>query len=416
KKTYFFSTVLFSSLLFALPTIFAQIPYQLHIPLFSTSQPTRLLFLVDFALAILAALGCDFLLRQKLKKVILFPLLLVLTIFGCLWFFVFIGFNLFPTVTAEQVATAKRNLLLPTGFFITSLILLLLLCIPKLPKLGRLVIIALFICLTIVDLVRFGEKFTPFTDEAYLFPQTKAIALLQKDTDQFRIMTTDSRLLPPNFSTVYRLQSVDGYDPLYMRRYAELIAASERGKPDIRPPFGFNRIITPHNADSRIIDLLGVRYILSMTDLPRERYTKVLEEGQTKLYKNPRAFPRAFFAESIKKAHDKQSAINLFFDQSIDLHKVAVVEDDDASFKGAFASGEVHIVEYQANTIRLATDNKSFGFLVVMDSYYPTWHAQVCSVEDASCKDTTIYRTNYQFRGILVPAGKHHIIFRNSLL
>ena len=416
KKTYFFSAVLFTSLLFALPTIFAQIPYQLHIPLFSTSQPTRLLFLVDFSLAILASLGVDFLLKQKQKKVIIIPLLFLLALFGCVWVFIFSGFRFFPTVTPEQVATAKRNLILPTGFLGASIILLLLFCLPKLPNAARTVIIALFICLTIVDLVRFGEKFTPFTDQAYLFPQTKAITFLQKDTDQFRIMTTDSRLLPPNFSTVYRLQSVDGYDPLYMRRYAEIIAASERGKSNITPPFGFNRIITPHNADSRIIDLLGVRYILSMTDLPKEKYTKVLEEGQTKVYKNPRAFPRAFFVASIKTAHDKQAAINLLFDQSIDLHKVAIVEDSNGSFKETFSSGKVHIGDYQANSVHLKTDNKSSGFLVLMDSYYPTWHAQVCSIENDSCRDARIYRTNYQFRGILVPAGKHHIIFRNSLL
>src|SRR3990167_11232299 len=75
KKTLFYGILFFLSLLFALPTFFAKIPYLLNIPLISTTQPTRLLFVTDFSLAVLCALGLDYFLRVKNKKEIFYPIL-----------------------------------------------------------------------------------------------------------------------------------------------------------------------------------------------------------------------------------------------------------------------------------------------------------------------------------------------------
>ncbi|MEK9143672.1 MAG: hypothetical protein AAB481_03525, partial [Patescibacteria group bacterium] len=47
------------ALLFALPTPIAYLPFVLNVPILSVLQPTRLLFIVDFALAMLAAFGCQ---------------------------------------------------------------------------------------------------------------------------------------------------------------------------------------------------------------------------------------------------------------------------------------------------------------------------------------------------------------------
>ena len=87
-------------------------------------------------------------------------------------------------------------------------------------------------------------------------------------------METDARILPPNFSIIHKIQSVDGYDPLYLQRYGELMAAIGRGKPDISSPFGFNRIITPQNYNSPLIDLLGVKYILTFEEIKEDGFEK----------------------------------------------------------------------------------------------------------------------------------------------
>jgi Bacterial membrane protein YfhO len=113
KKTLFFGTVFFLSLIFALPTIFAKLPFIWHIPFISTAQPTRLLFLTDFSLAVLAALGFDYYFRLERKRIIFYPVLFTGIIFSILWFYVTKGYAKTIPVSAMDISVAKHNLLLP---------------------------------------------------------------------------------------------------------------------------------------------------------------------------------------------------------------------------------------------------------------------------------------------------------------
>jgi len=403
KKTLFFGAIFFTSLIFCLPTFFAKTPFLLNIPFLSTSQPTRLLFLVDFSLAVLSAFGLDHFLKDK--KRIFYPLgFLTLTLI-IIWLVVIFGKNNF--IPAENLAVAKRNLFLPTILFAVSFILFSIGTVLKQKKL-TLALSCIIVGIVIFDLFRFGFKFIPFTNKEYLFPDTKTTAFLQNKSNYYRIMSVDPRILAPNFSTTYRIQSLDGYDPLYLKRYGELIAASERGKPDISSPFGFNRIINPQKADSKIVDLLGVKYVLSLNELNLPKLQKVFQEGQTKIYENRDALPRAFFIEELKVAINKQEAINLIFSDKMNLARQAVVEGYDGQIQ--FTTGKVKINNYSENKIELSTENEGQGFLILTDVYYPLWHA------DVDGKEVKIYRTDYNFRGIIVPKGKHKIDFHISLI
>lgn len=413
KKTLFFGTILFVSLIFSLPTIFAKLPYIFNIPLLSTAQPTRLLFLTDFSLAILSALGFDYFLRRK--KEIVFPLGFFTIIFAFLWGFILFGGE-FLKISPENIAVAKRNLIFPTSIFVlASALLLFLVRFSKRSKPITIMIYIIIVGITVFDLQRFASKFIPFTDSDYLFPNTSALSFLQKQPGNFRIMTTDNRILPPNFSTIYRIQSIDGYDPLYLRRYGELIAASQRGKPDISPPFGFNRIITPHRYDSKIIDLLNVKYILSLSDISSPKLTKVFQEGQTRVYENQDVMPRVFFVQEDYGFQNKNQAVEKMFEQNFDLKKMAVVEFPGQlvlkrSFPVEHVVGKAEIVEYHENKVIIKTENLGDGFLVLTDTFYPSWHVTIDE------KESMIYRTDYNFRGVFVPKGKHTIEFYITLL
>ena len=412
KKTIFFGTIFFVSLIFALPTFLGRLPYILQIPFLSTAQPTRLLFIIDFSLAVLAAFGFDYFIRAK-KKGIIYPLIFIAFILTSLWIFTLSGKNIFPLILEESILVAKRNLMLPTMLF--SVFVLLTIPLYFFKKQKQIVIIVCFIIVgvTMFDLIRFADKFTPFTDQKYLFPQTKVTSFLQKNIGYYRFMTTDSRIFPPNFSAIYKLQSADGYDPLYLKRYAELIAASERGEPNISPPFGFNRIITPHNYNSKIIDLLGVKYILSLSDLNSSKLKKVFQEGQTIIYENENVLSRVFFVEQIVLTDNNEAAINKMFESNFNPRKTAIVERS----RGVnivpprrCTACQARILTHQDSKIAIKTENDVDGFLVLTDSFYPTWNALIDG------RKTEIFLTDYNFRGIIVPQGKHTIVFYNSLL
>jgi hypothetical protein len=398
RKTLFFGTFFFLAIVFSFPTFFAKIPYLLKIPFLNTSQPTRLLFIVDFTLAVLSALGFDYLLKSR-KISVIFPLIFILVVLAGLWIF----------IPAEHLVVIKNNLLLPTFLFILTFILLLGLIFLKKKSLYTIIICIIIVGVVVFDLLRFGWKFTPFTQKSYLFPQTKTMEFLQKNLKNSRFMTTDSRILPPNFSAAYKLQSVDGYDPLYLLRYGELIAASERGTADINPPFGFNRIITPHNFSSRIMGLLGVKYVLSLTPINSISLNKVFQEGQTIIYENKNVLSRAFFVEKTITAKNKEESISELLDQSSDLGRIAVVESADKELKANWSVGKVFISEYSGNKISIETQNKELGFLILTDTFYPTWKTFV----DGKLVKT--YLTDYNLRGIIVPSGEHKVEFVNSL-
>jgi len=405
KKTLFFGSLVFVSLLFALPTPLAEIPFLLQIPFLSTAQPTRLFFLIDFGLSVLAAIGFDRF--QMNRKRFFIPLLFVIAIFGALWI-VMMQQNDPLQIGKENVLVSRRNLILPSLLLGIATIGYLLTFVIKYKRFVILILV-LFLSVSVFDVTRFSQKFLPFSSPHYLYPQTKIIDYLQDQPGIFRIMSTDSRVLPPNVSMMYKLQTVDGYDPLYLRRYAELIAASERNEPNIQPPFGFNRIITPHRYDSRIIDLLGVSYVLSLSDIESEKLEKIHQEGETRLYKNTKAFMRAFFVENIIVTQNKQESISALFDPSTDINSTAVVEGERGGFSSAFTKGTVSILEYSADKVVLETVNEGEGFLVLMDTFYPTWHATIDN------EDTPIFLTNYTFRGLVVPKGRHTVEFYNTL-
>jgi len=400
KIVWFYGIVVLIGLLFALPTSLGILPFSLHIPFLSTAQPTRLLSIIDFSLAVLAGFGFHFLEKNKTKKMWI-ALGIVGVFFVGTWAFLLFGKQIFTT---ENLNIARRNTIIPTLFFVLSLVGFVVLSRSSF-KIKKIILIG-FIVLTLFDLLRFADKFTPFTSEAYLFPQTKSLAFLQMNIGDYRIMTTDSRILPPNFSILYHLSSVDVYDPLYVQRYGEFIAAMERNTPNISGPFGFNRILTPHNYQSPLRNLLGVRYIVSLSSLPDDSLKKVFTEGQTQIYQNKSVLPKAFFVKKTIGANGKQDAINKLFAHENDLGNIAITE----GIKGkSYTIGSVTLIKYTADTIVLSVSNNNKGFLVLTDTYYPTWKATIDG------KEAPIVLTDYTFRGVEVPSGTHTIAFNDSL-
>jgi uncharacterized membrane protein YfhO len=403
REMVFWGSIVIACLLFATQNPIAAFPYSLSVPFFSSAQPTRLLVLVDVALVILAATGFETISQSKKKLLPHIAAVIGVT------FIVVCGFVLLSAknFSVTDFAVSKRNLIVPGGlFFLTSGILLL---TQVIPQSKRRVLMYSLVGLTALDLLFFAGKYTPFADVKYYYPTTKALAFLTSQPGQFRIMTTTRQIFSPNIATMYHLQSIDGYDPLYLMRFGEMMAASERGKADISTPFGFNRIVVSNKMSSPIVDLLGVKYVLSLTERSDPKLIKVFEEGQTKIYENTSAFPRAFFVENIVKADTRERAISLMLDSKIDLHKIAIIESSD-ELSQSYAKGTASIQKYSPNTVTLSTKNKKEGLLVLTDTFYPTWKVFIDK------KPGKIYRTDYNFRGVVVPPGPHTVEFRNTLL
>jgi len=405
KFVLFYILLLIVSILFAFPTPLAKIPFILQIPFLSTSQPTRLTFLIDFSLAILAAFGMEQFL-EKTKRIYI-SIGIIGIFFIAVWGnIIFVHKFIFP-ISLENLQIAKRNLSFSTLLFVASTIALISSVIFSKSRKIFLLSIILLLGISSFDLIRFGQKFTSFTSPSYLYPNAKAISFLKEHIGNYRYMTTDRQILPPNVSSIYKLQSLDGYDPLYLLSYGEFIAAMERNQPNITPPFGFNRIITPHNSSSPFINLLGVKYVVSLAEIQNPSLNKVFTEGQTKIYENANVMPRAFSVKKIYPTSSKQEAMNLLY-HFPNFTDNAVVQN--YSGPKEFGRSSVMIIAYSENQVTLRVFGENTSFVVLTDINYPIWHATIDS------KETKIFTTDYLFRGIIVPKGDHVITFKSSIL
>ena len=73
---------------------------------------------------------------------------------------------------------------------------------------------------------------------------------------------------------------------------------------------------------------------------------------------------------------------------------------------GPPGQGEYHpatIAEYQPNRVTVRADGP--GYLVLTDIMYPGWE---CTVDG---RPAQLYRGNYLFRAVELPAGAHEVVF-----
>lgn len=410
KKTLFYGISLFVALVFALPTFVSKIPFQLDIPFLSTAQPTRLIFITTFSLSVLAALGMNYLQITKNKKNILIPIIAIFIIFGLIFSFTLIGQRY--GADSVNLAVSKRNLILP---FI-SIVLISFLVIGILINKKKIIpiFLMLIILFTIFDLFRFSWKFNTFASSQYLYPETTTIKFLKENIGEDKIASNDPRILAPNFSIVHKIKSVEGYDPIYLQRYGELVAAINRGEPVISPPFGFNRIVRIEDFDSPLIDMMGIKYILSLSEIEKENFDLVNQEGQTYTYENKNALPFVFFVDEVIKVDDKQEAINVLFSEDFNASKSAVVESD--VVMQPEGKGEIELERISESEIKIKVNTNSRGFLVINETNYPTWEAGIYNSNGDMVEKLDIVQTNYVFKGLEVPEGEYIIVLRNKLL
>ena len=397
KEYRFFVISVLLSLVLMLPTIFAKIPYVFQIPILSLAQPTRLMFLVDFSLAVLCAYGFNWWLgsSSKLKISTLVSVLVGLILLGS-----------FLIAKQNHWDISIRNLYLPLAFFATFVLIVVI------NKRYVTAITILILALTAGDLARFGLKFEPYSSGQWLFPDTKTINFLRDNVGQLnRVATTDDQVFPANFSNYYRLQFVGGYDSVILSRYAEFISALQRGSADIGVGLGFNRIIIPNNLNNRLFNLLNAKYVLSLRSINTPGYKLVYQEGETKVFENANALPRFFYVKKVTYVN-KERALETLFSNSFNPVKEAVVEmkGQTLGFKDYVGVGNIDVIEYGASRVVIQTDNQKINYLVFLDAYYPNWRVFVDNVEKV------IYPTNYAFRGLEVPAGKHRVVFSFSVL
>lgn len=391
------------ALVMAVANPLAKAPFFLNIPLVSAMQPTRLLSLVVLSLAICAAVGLDAWQKSKtftLKR----PLVVLGVVFCGMWVVALMGARVAPDLAAN-LAVAKRNLILPTAFFLTTAALVF--GRMRFTQTARMATAALLVLIAF-DLLRFGWKFTPFTPREYFFPKTKIIEFLQNQPKPFRVMSLDDRILPPNVAGYFGIESIEGYDPLYSALYERFIVVAQRDKADLTKPYGLNRILTLHNVSSPMLPLLNVKYVLALEDMASPMLRLVTSEGEVRVYEYTRALPRAYVAEGIEEVleGDDTRVLDAVLNRESDV--TIVQEPLGVLSRPVLSSESVHILSYTTSAMTLEARVASPRLLVIQTPYDGLWRAQIGGTK------AHVVRANYLFFGVVVPQGENTIELTHS--
>jgi membrane protein YfhO len=150
-------------------------------------------------------------------------------------------------------------------------------------------------------------------------------------------------------------------------------------------------------------DLLNVRYVL--TPATEQKPGAVYQDRAWKVYENPSGYPRAWMVhETMVEPSAERAAEQLgkpgFDGRRTALTEVALALEPLAA--GARESASISAIA--PNRMELDVDVQSRGLLVLSENYYPGWRATIDG------QNTTIYRVDSALRGVMVPRGHSRVV------
>jgi len=256
-------------------------------------------------------------------------------------------------------------------------------------RISKKLFIATVMVTLIVDVGLFSTQFVkPYT---FVTPPRK-----QSLIDQLRLDQEPGRVLPlsqgflPNDGLLYRFSSIEGYDPLILKRYIHYLLASQNLPPS-------NDVVTTHfvkQVHPKLLGMLNLKYVINSKGLITA----------------PTVIPRAQLVRSAV-VKPVEEILDFMTGETFDPRKIVVLEPEHQSFmlpcdNGKNFEGSCLITHYDNERVQIITTANQPSYLVLSEIYYPGWKAMIDG------KKVPILRGNYLFRVIPVEHGDHEVELR----
>ncbi len=367
--------------------------------------PSRFVFILDFGLAVGAAIGFDALIspmtdamRTQFRWLVrngAWIALIVALVSGALALGILILGQGQDPALFQRIASAANAL----GFFILLLAFSFALLIIRArewiaPRLWSLLALALIF----FDLFSLGAYVDVGTSDPTLsYQRDDIVSFLKANIGLARI---DSRTdvegtWHPDAGLLYSLQDIYGDNPLVLN--------------------GFNTFWESMGGrDSFAYSLLNVKYVLVQKGTPLPQgFTKVLDgSGSISVYENSFADDRAWITYNSQVLdNDTQFLFALSTSRNVPTPWVASevmigLSGDNAKkieHLDYLATDPVTITGYGPNEIDIQANARFDGYVVLSEVYAPGWRAFVDGQE------VPVVRANYLFRALPIPSGAHQI-------
>ncbi|MFK7805321.1 MAG: oligosaccharide flippase family protein, partial [Anaerolineae bacterium] len=298
---------------------------------------------------------------------------------------------------------------------------------------GKPVYIFLIGLVIVLDLFAIGDDFNASVDPALLDFKPELVQWLEQQPDRhlWRVTSFDNKGTKPfnaNSAWLTGFNDVRGYDSIIAKQYTDYMKLIEP-----QNELDFNRIQPLGNIEainSPLVDLLGIKYIITQEELPLPKLEMVHESDGLRVYENLAVMPRAYSIATSEtfEADNKETFADAI--QKIDPRFRPIVDldlSDDRMSYIQFLRGNAPIANEAKPvkaTITTETNRRIFvdtvvsedSWLILNDSYFPGWRAYVRPIGAPESAETEIpiYKINGNFRGVLLNAGEWTVRYQYS--
>ena len=384
-----------------------------HVPVLSGVKNGRMIFLVSFGITGLAGLGIsalesEYLLKRPDRMI---ALVLVIAAFATVFLLIYdLRF-----ATAIRVEFMRRPSFSRAMLILGLLPLLLRLC----GGLNSSAFSAIACTVLAFDLISFSYGFMGFSKPDEIFPAAPIFDFLRQNANAARFRVAQIGLpYPSNANLMYDIASSDGYEVRLTPRH-RVFSLDYTGDLIDGILFSGGRLL---RFNDRRLDLLNVKYLVVETASPEfnrfkgtNRFSLAYNNGYLAAFENKSVLPRAFLVplSGVKVLSEFDDQLAVLRDPTLNPETTVVVSnppaglvEQDSQFKagsGLPLTNNVEIVASDINNVVLRAITPSASVLVLSQTYYPGWTAEVDG------KKSEVFPVDVALTGIGVPGGVHEI-------
>ena len=220
-----------------------------------------------------------------------------------------------------------------------------------------------------------------------------------------------------NRATVLGLEDVQGYDPLQIQRYVDLVTAMNGA-----PQEYHGSDLYPGGPGSPLLGLLNVRYLIVPSAFGADRtdlaglmatWATVYDDGTVRVIENPGVLPR-LWAVSETRTVPEGEALPLLADGGVDPLTTALLEEGigpsppvlPRTVAGTAAPALTLRQTGDPDTVRFDATVATDTLVVLSEVAYPGW------VADVDGEPTDLLTADHALRAVVVPAGEHVVTLR----
>jgi hypothetical protein len=212
-----------------------------------------------------------------------------------------------------------------------------------------------------------------------------------------------------DYPMVFKIEQLGGEHPNPLKRYTEYLGAGEQSMIDWHNLLASARVAqTPQGeaivlGPNAFLDAAGVRYLVSMAPF-NDPALRLVHQGSALIYENTRALPRAYLAPAVTRVAPERTLAAM--GEGWDPRQTAFLADTaTVTLPAGPLQGDARVVRHEPDRVEVRARASRTALLVLADNYYPGWRATVDG------REATVYLANHTFRGVVVPAGEHTVVF-----